>query len=342
MKKDIITCILSTLIAFILIPPPPIYADTTNEPGDILNEYASDADQVFIEHDYFTNTDTTFTMDDVISATPAISSHNALNENGCFYTQPYNLPEQTGDFSTSDSTIGIQALLPGRPYEYVSNVNASPYSKTVLIYLYFEQDDGSIIRSSGTGFMIGDKVILTAGHVIWHTQLRRSPKEIRVFLKFDKSKTSLSQMDSETNYYHPKSWVYSSNFATTTGNLDYNYDWCYLTMFSSIGKTYTGWYGIATTAGSITDKVINVTGYPDQNGEQFHQYKSNGILNSTSDYRVSHTCSTKGGHSGAPLYSNGYVVWAIHTASGGTTYNTGVRITPTLYKLLTNKIESTN
>jgi V8-like Glu-specific endopeptidase len=119
-----------------------------------------------------------------------------------------------------------------------------------------------------------------------------------------------------------------------------------MVMHEDIGNIYTGWYGIGTSGEAITNREIYVTGYPDKAGKQYHQYKSSGILNSDSDYTVVHTCSTQGGHSGAPLYSSSYVVWAIHNlgpAEGVTpTENYGVRITSSLYRLLINKKEETD
>lgn len=73
------------------------------------------------------------------------------------------------------------------------------------------------------------------------------------------------------------------------------------------------------------------------------QNTSSGHLDSTSTYRVRHTCSTQGGHSGAPLYSSSFVICGIHTSgTNDNTYNHGTRLTSELYTLLVNKINSSN
>lgn len=290
----------------------------------------------FIEFSIENTEGTTFTLSDIGNG---IETYAMLDDAEEFYTSAYNLPIETETVNSESS----RAILPDQSYSLVSNVNTSPYSKTVLIYLKFQKDDGSFVYSVGTGFMVGNKVLLTAGHVIWHTTLQRNPYEIRVILKYSADHTYVTELSSVSTYYHPQSWVFSANFIDNdAGTVDYNYDWCYLTMFADIGKTYTGWYGIGTTTGSITDKEIYVTGYPNVSGKRFNQYESSGVLNSTSSYRVSHTCSTEGGHSGSPLFSENYVVWGIHTASGGSSYNTGVRITKSLYTLLVNKKAETD
>lgn len=218
-------------------------------------------------------------------------------------------------------------------YNYVQDVYQSPYCKAVIIALKFIYN-GITHYSQGTGFMVGDKVILTAGHVIWHTTFNIQPTEIRIYLRYSETKTDSTALFNDSGYYHPKSWVLSSNFARDEEN--YNYDWCYLTAWESIGYTYTGFFGIGTTTNDISEPTMYVTGYPNVAGRRYYQYWSSGSLDSISDYRVQHTCSTEGGHSGAPIYSNNYVVWSIHT-SHGTSMNYGVRITRTLYDLIINK-----
>lgn len=318
---------LSILLAFFAVPHT-VYA---TEPS---------SEETFIEIDYETREETVFTLADVL---PDQATYSMNSMQGETYTLGYDLP------GTEDSSPSISPykIIPNRPYEQVTNVNVVPYCKTVLIVLKFSNPDGGYTYTAGTGFMVGNKVLLTAGHVIRHTTYDRSPEEIRVFLRYDTSHSSAKNAFlTATNYYHPQSWVFSGNFYDDEGNEDYDHDWCYMVMHEDIGNTYTGWYGIGTSADAITNKAIYVTGYPDVAGKQYHQYKSNGVLNSDSDYTVEHTCSTQGGHSGAPLYTESYVVWAIHNLGppeGVTpTENYGVRITSSLYRLLINKKEETD
>ncbi len=342
MKKNIRLLIIAMVfvLTFSVIDAGQFFCEAFDEQSTTADEQ----DEIFIEHFYETDEEVEFTLEDVLSQqTDEISliSEDISQSTGSGerYTAPYNLNTTDSVFTSSES---ITKILYGSPYSKVENVNAMPYCKTVLIYITFERSDGTLTSSVGTGFMVGNKVLVTAGHVIWHTTLKTGPKEIRVILRYDEDHTSKDELAEVETYFHPYSWVFSSKYYSDPDNVDTNYDWCYMTMSADIGKTYTGWFGIGTTSGSITDKAIYVTGYPNVSGERFHQYESSGVLNSVSDYRISHTCSTNGGHSGSPLYSSSYVVWAIHTSERNSTTNGGVRITSTLYELLVNKKAATD
>lgn len=293
-------------------------------------------DEKFVEYNAVTGQETVFTLNDVIDGTNSLENVMQVQaRNGTTYTLPYD-PITHYDTGITDDMS--RKPIDGSELNEVTNVNASPYCKTVLILAIFKKEDGSMIYSPGTGAMVGNKVLLTAGHVVYHTNYKINPVEIRVLLRYSNEKNSATDLANETDYYHPERWVFSANYRP---EIDTNYDWCYLTMFDDIGKTYTGWFGIGTTSGDIVGDSINVTGYPNVSGKRFRQFASSGIMDSTSEYRVRHTCSTYGGHSGAPLYSSSYVIWAVHT-SGGNSYNYGVRLTSTLYNLLVNRINETN
>jgi V8-like Glu-specific endopeptidase len=305
-------------------------------------------EEMFVEHIAETDEDIYFTLDDIISQNQSNSQTNCVREivleDGTSYTLPQDPIYSSASINEENGDV-TDSIIPGSSYNLVSNVNNAPYCKTVLIAMKFQKTDGSFIYTEGSGAMVGNKVLLTAGHVIYHIGDHLEPYEIRVFLKVNTNVTTSypeKTMFEKSGYYHPYSWVFSSNFKPSG---DPDYDWCYLTMSTDIGNTYTGWYGLGTTANNFSNNPINVNGYPDVAGKRYRQYTSSGTFSSLSDYRVSHTCSTEGGQSGGPLYSNAYVVWGVHTHGTNppsTTYNSGARITSTLYTLLINKINATN
>ena len=83
----------------------------------------------------------------------------------------------------------------------------------------------------------------------------------------------------------------------------------------------------------LKSKNITVSGYPDYKAYQYYQYKDSGKLSIDSKYTFSHTCSTRGGESGAPAYDSNNIVWGIHT-SGGEKANYGCLITSALFDVI--------
>ena len=302
-------------------------------------------EETFIEYDMETGTERVFTLSEVLasSAKGLNNIYEYVDDNGIRYTLPHPSSINTDtSFQSEDNNnpeLPDRSILDDRPYLRVHNVTTGPYCKIVLIFMTFKTSSNTFIYTTGTGAMVGNKVLLTAGHVIYHTTQHLNPYEIRVFTNYDSAKNNKNELLNETGYYHPKSWVFSANFKST-GTIDYNYDWCYLEMWDPIGSD-TGYFGI-TAPGTVNNLFIKVSGYPDYDAERFHQFRSYGYLDSTSQFRVKHTCSTRGGHSGAPLFDVSSIIEAIHTSNYDSTHNGGVVITSTLYNLLINKINETN
>lgn len=320
---------------------------------DKLQPDPGDEELTFIEHDTVTGKDTNFTLADLdpqysSGAVNSVSKYDSVS--GGYYFEPTDPDWMKSDESMTDSVGGSGEVSPdkiitGSPWNRVTNVRDLPYCKNTLILGCWKTDAGMYYTIS-TGFMVGQKVMVTAGHVFWDEEEKMYPHEIRIFTRFDKNMTNFRQILNETDYYHPQRWVLSSNFATTSGASDKEFDWCYVTLFTAIGKTITGTYGMSSYDVPKNKEII-LSGYPGDHvnypGEMFHQYKSSGVMNKLTEYTVKHTCSAREGMSGSALSSVNYVAWGIHTASmNNKNLNVGVRFAPYLYELISNKISSTN
>lgn len=311
-----------------------------------------DEELTFIEHDAVSGEETTFTLGDLdpqysSGSVNSVSKYDSVNDG--YYFEPTEPDWMKSDESMNGSSgesgeASPDKIISGSPWTRVTNVRENPYCKNTLILGCWESDEG-MYYTIATGFMVGQKVMVTAGHVFWDPEAKTGPHEIRIFTKFDKNMTNYTQLLNETDYYHPQRWVLSSNFQTTKGDSDQEYDWCYVTLFTAIGKS-TGTYGMSSYS-VPKDKEIIISGYPGDHvnypSEMFHQYKSSGVMNKLTDYTVKHTCSTREGLSGAALSSVNYVAWGIHTGSmTNKNLNVGVRFAPYLYELISNKVSSTN
>ena len=310
-------------------------------------------DETFMEYDAQTGEITYFTLSDILEkerqrAVDGKESkvQEVIEPDGTRYTLPSGPIVPSVSASKNEMSAGDEprTVFTDNPSTLVSNVYAQPYCKTVLVVVKFQKPNGQFEYCSGSGAMVGNKVLLTAAHVIYnvHYSPALTPYEIRVFQRVNTTKNSEESMFNESGYFHPHSWVISSNYLP---DVNANYDWCYLTMWDDIRYTYTGYYGIATNSNSNDKRNVHINGYPAVAGKSYHQYTSSGVMRSESLYRVKHRCSMESGQSGAPLYNDSYVVWAInthHAPSWDTGHNRGTRITQALYTLLINKINETN
>lgn len=320
MKKRIVSLVLAIIVALlfncsILVSAADnrISSEANVQQVDILNES-------FIEYDYETKSQTTFTYADVVSSLRKVDS------NYTDYTRPFN----SADMPILTSSMGdsIRTTQPGSSYNLIDEYKA-PYKYTMRIEV-IDSDGG---RAYGTGFMVSRYVMLTCAHVVWGDDV----DEIRIYPFNNKP---ISSLDNEP-YYHPQKWVVTTNYTSATDSeTKAHYDWCYLTLHDPLGAT-TGYYSFASISDSVSNSPVNLTGYPGNNTEipnfqRYAQYMSEGYLSVINSQRVKHSCSALAGHSGSPVYSAGNVVVAIHTGGGISNY--GVRITPTLYNLLVNRI----
>lgn len=248
------------------------------------------------------------------------STETIVVDNADMYSAPYT---PNAEVSNAMSTYGI---LPGGSIKPVPDVTKSPYSKVVLLRIGFDTNNNGQIDqwSTGTGFMVKNKVLLTACHTIWHTTYKVNAKEFRVCPKYNSSAEPSS-------YYYPSQWTYPVEYTTAADNT--KYDWCVVQMQSNVGQQ-TGYFGYRTASNypSVAEKLLTVSGYP--SSHKFYQYYDTGNLYSVSSGLVKYRISTEGGQSGGPVFDEDNFVWAIHTGSGVPNYNVGVEISSTIISVI--------
>ena len=198
------------MCATIIITSIDIYADE-KEIDDVENTY--------VEHNYKTGKDKKIK---IISDLVEKSNYSADER----ISMPYTPKRSNGDLSTMN-------ILPNESLKKV-DATAEPYCKVTYLYIGRDNNHDGIVESwaGGTGFMVHDDIMLTAGHCM------------------------------------------------------YNKD-----------------------NGNVEELSID------------------------SKYTFSHTCSTRGGESGAPAYDSNNIVWGIHT-SGGEKANYGCLITSALFDVI--------
>lgn len=210
----------------------------------------------------------------------------------------------------------------------MEEVDPKVFPNSTITYLRIGHDttgDGKADTwFTGTGFIVGPDVMVTAGHCFWSEEYGWA-KEVRTYLKYEHGKT--------TQYYYPSYWIYSNEYIEN-GNSEY--DWCVVIMQQNVGAM-TGWLGFGVSE-SLVGKDINVAGFAyTDDYSNLCQFQSAGQIISQKERTLNYNASTKRGQSGGPVFDSNGVAWGIHAYGGPS--NSGCVIKSSLYELLTRKRE---
>ncbi|MGN0622263.1 MAG: trypsin-like serine peptidase [Porcipelethomonas sp.] len=167
----------------------------------------------------------------------------------------------------------------------------------------------------GTGFVVGEHVVATAGHCV-------ADKKLSEILLFNSNGTIAKHATPVESHF-----LKAYDDAHSTSN-----DYALITVKEDLSDFMC--FKLASPIVNLESRncVVSVTGFPGEyNNHSNHQmYTGNGVVTSTTDKLLTYNADTTGGNSGGPVYItesyNGqvyYSVVAVHTASG----NTGTRMT---------------
>ncbi|MBQ8496578.1 MAG: trypsin-like peptidase domain-containing protein [Clostridia bacterium] len=221
------------------------------------------------------------------------------------------------------------------------NAELEPYSKTGDIYLDWDFDhDGTIDRTthSGTGFMVGPDIMLTAAHVVYWKNSTEWDADAVASLDYYADKVYyVTKRNGQYDYEEISESVtvaVPTDYITSVDNE--THDWAVVQLNTNVGDR-TGWFDIGITSGSLNDNYFIVSGYPDDADKQYSQWASTGFVEITYSSSFAYAIDTSGGQSGAPVSDSLGTVWGIHVA-GGTNYNYAYRFSSSVYSLIQEKI----
>ena len=188
-------------------------------------------------------------------------------------------------------TEGPEAVIGGDGRVVVDN---TIYPYRTIVKIYISAADGS--NWVGSGAMIDDYHVLTAGHVAflpdnggWASQLEIVPG-----------------MDTSDNPSDPYGHAYATYMRSYTGwtvSESSQHDWAVITLDRNVGS-FTGWMGRMTagSSSSIYTQVMNVAGYPaDLSGGNRMYWDSDNGDGATSNNHF-YWADTAGGMSGGPTW----------------------------------------
>lgn len=235
----------------------------------------------------------------------------AAEETESYAFKPEALGEADRAVIGTDNRITIQ-----NPAEY-------PFSAIAYLDIsYGCRHEGAF----GTGFMVGEDWLITAGHCFFCPLCHEAAKQFTLFFGYVNERNYLAcSQDTDWN-----AWIVSD--AVQRGSEYYKHDYGILHLSIPIGQT-TGWFGLRYRVPDeeLSRDRYHVTGY------------RNGILRHDADrvepideLYLKHYADTELQNSGCPVYDDAYDVIAINSAEkkdGSENY--AVRITDEIFKLMT-------
>lgn len=147
----------------------------------------------------------------------------------------------------------------------------SDYPYTAVMFLAILYDSGRI--STGTGFLVGSNVMITAGHnfkTIEYGYLETAT-QVRVFPTMNApSPDMIYSLDAfEGEWCYPKSWALGRNSSVPTSSYSNENDWAIVKLKKNYGDQY-GYFGVTSSGPDYPG--VNVTGYPSNPQKSYYIY----------------------------------------------------------------------
>ncbi len=275
------------------------------------------------------------------------------NEQELVEISDYNLQTQTeetsyvSDFALDpitvfDESISTYAIIGSDNRTIVSDTTVAPYRYVGRLVTYYTvPSTGAAMMDSGSAFLVGPKLVMTAAHCLYPVWKGEICNITKVMFYPGRNGNNLPYGGVQVTVLHVPT-KYKQNALEYEKNYDEKYDYAVMELATAVGNT-TGYFrtdanymvGTGENVGSSL-KVI-VAGYPGAVSERNKLYRQAGTVNFMGDgYLLDYTMDIESGQSGGPLYykeSGKYYVMGIIT-SDTPTQNYGRRLTNAVLQLV--------
>lgn len=206
-------------------------------------------------------------------------------------------------------------------YEILDTYNM-PYKAVCNLVTHWDKNGDGIsdYTAGGTGCMVGRKVLLTAGHLIY---------------KHDGTKcVGIDVYPSQQRYYTPYSYKAKKIFANPRYEESFSNgkDWGIIILNGYAGDK-TGWLD-ATNCNNVDmiGEEVSVIGYPggkDQN--RVTMWRSDGKVVGQGNNFLRYDCDSTNGNSGSPVINSNNQIVAVHSGGTENVSNVGAKVINDLY-----------
>lgn len=237
--------------------------------------------------------------------------------------------------STASSGLRDAALLAFRKTRFeavigtddrvaIADTRATPFCR--IAALRIKPRNGPML--AGTGWFIGPRTVVTAGHCVYLHESGGWPTQIEVI-------PALNQTD------RPFGNAIGTRFATSRGwqdgkRTDGDYGVVFLDEDTPLGNTVGAWAFGALPEDLLQTATVNIAGYPTDRDSATSCYFHGRLITGVDPTRLLYEVDTFGGQSGSPVWitvGEKRVVVGVHTL-GASSGNTGVRIISPIYQNL--------
>jgi glutamyl endopeptidase len=198
----------------------------------------------------------------------------------------------------------------------------------------------------GTGWFIGPKTLVTAGHCVYHPSLGGWAQEITVYPGRYDLEDRVFPYPKDASFTNP---VMSRKFEAVSGwisTLNPDFDYAVIHLAQPVGDE-TGWFSVAVKDDiTLQGSLINVSGYPGDKDYGRRQYFAASKIGIVAPTRIFYEADTYAGQSGAPAWilteSGEHQVIGIHSygVGGGFTLNSATRITAEIFNTINQWIKA--
>jgi len=237
---------------------------------------------------------------------------------------PRNLGTSTEGFIPNDLNLEMSPrVIVGRD-DRTRVTNTTSFPNSAIGQVVVTWPNGATSRA--TAWMYGNKVAVTAGHVVYNSSRGGWARSVAFYPGRNGTTTALGV------YYATQLYTDTKYVASQ----DSNFDWGMIRFGTNVGAT-TGFFGAEWTSASQVNTQVIVRGYPGEKSNQM--WTSSGPITASFATRTRYTIDTTSGQSGSPVY-RGSTTRAVAIHSSGTSsngvgvHNTGQRITEGLFNII--------